>query len=90
MKVSADLEALQRRWRAHITTMRQGRFPRFLRYHLLCELPRVRSERLFKLVRDRMKSPEGVFNLMAALERRSELFAALVDPTHAYWEETPA
>jgi len=39
VRVSADLEALQRRWRSLISTVTQERFPEFLRYHLLCERP---------------------------------------------------
>ena len=87
--VEADLLALQRRWRALITTVQQQRFPEFLRYHLQSEIPRVRSERLFKLVRDRVKSPQEVFALMEVLERRAELFSALSDPSHGYWAEIP-
>lgn len=90
LKVPADLSALQRRWRALITTVQQERFPEFLRYHLLCELPRVRSQRLFKLVRDRVKTGADLFALMDALEKRAELFAALSDPNHGYWIENPA
>lgn len=90
VRVGADLEALQRRWRALVATVRQERFPEFLRYHLLCEMPRVRSQRLFKVVRDRVTSPHDVFALIDALERRAELFAALAEVTHAYWIETPA
>lgn len=87
LRVTADLEALQRRWQALIATVRQERFPEFLRYHLLCEQPRVRTERLFKLVRERVKSPQAVFELMDALESRAELFSALSDITHGYWIE---
>ena len=90
IKVAADLEALQRRWRALVATVRQERFPEFLRYHMLCELPRIRSERLFKLVRDRVKLPADVFALIEALERRAELFSALSDASHSYWLERPA
>jgi len=90
VRVPADLEALQRRWRALIATVRYERFPEFLRYHFLCELPRVRSERLFKIVRERVKTPQDVFELMVALEGRGELYAALLDPTHSYWIEYPA
>lgn len=85
LRVSADLQALQRRWHVLIATVQQERFPEFLRYHLLCELPRVRSQRLFKLVRERVKDGPGVFALLDALERRAELFAALFDPSHGYW-----
>ena len=85
LKTAADLQALQRRWQALMATVQQERFPEFLRYHLQCELPRVRSQRLFKLVRERVRSGEDVFTLLDALERRSEVFAALFDPQHPYW-----
>jgi len=90
IKVESDLNALQRRWRALISTVQQKRFPDLLRYHLLCEVPRVRGERLFKLVSDRVKTPEAVFELMAALEGRAELYSALDDAAHPHWLERPA
>lgn len=89
VKVAADLEVLSRRWRTLIGTVRQERFPEFLRYHLLCEHAKVRSERLFKVVRAGIQSPAQVFALMEALERRAELFSALSDPDHGYWLEAP-
>lgn len=89
VRVEADLQALQRRWRSLIATVAQERFPDFLRYHLLCEQPKIRSHRLFKLVRDRAKTPETVFALLDALEHRAELFTALSDPNHGYWAELP-
>jgi hypothetical protein len=88
--VEADLQALQRRWRSLVAIVRAERFPEFLRYHLLCEQPRVRGERLFKLIRGKARTPGEVFSLMEALERRAELFAALADPAHEYWWERPA
>lgn len=90
LKVAADLQALQRRWRSLIATVQQERFPEFLRFHLQCELSHVRSQRLFKLVRERVKAPPDVFALMDALEGRAELFSALADPNHEYWFETPS
>ena len=85
IRVATDLEVLQRRWQALIATIGQHRFPEFLRYHLLCELPQVRTQRLFKIVRERIKSPLDVFDLLSQLEARAELFAALTDPNHGYW-----
>ena len=85
LRTPADLQALQRRWKALMTTVHQERFPEFLRYHLQCELPRVRTQRLFKLVRDRVRNGEDTFALLDALERRAEVFAALFDPQHEYW-----
>lgn len=85
LRTSADLQALQRRWKALMATVQQEHFPEFLRYHLQCELPRVRTQRLFKLVRERVHTGEDTFSLLDALERRAEVFAALFDPQHAYW-----
>jgi hypothetical protein len=90
VKVAADLEVLQRRWRSLIATVRQERFPDFLRYHLLCEQPKIRREQLFKLVRARANTPQEVFELLTTLENRAELFAALSDPNHGYWAERPS
>ena len=89
INVASDLEVLQRRWRSLIATVGQESFPEFLRYHLLCEYPKIRSQRLFKLVRDRAKTPEQVFSLIEELEKRAELFTAVSDPNHSYWIETP-
>lgn len=87
VKVKADQEALQRCWQKLIDTVTPERFPEFLRYHLLCERPNVRSQRLFKLIRERVRDPVEVFALLTALESRAELFAALSDPNHGFWIE---
>lgn len=85
IRVKADLDQIQRRWLSLIQTVSQETFPEFLRYNLLCEQPKVRSNRLFKLIREKVTSPDDVFDLMDALEGRSELYAAVNDPTHEYW-----
>ena len=87
VRVVTDLDVLQRRWQQLIATVRQERFPKFLRYHLLCEQSKVRSQRLFKLVRDRTKTAADVFALLDQLEKRAELFAAVLDSSHGYWIE---
>lgn len=89
IRAANDLQALQRRWQKLMNIVRQERFPDFLRYHLLCELPQIRKQRLFKHVRDQVQSPQAVFDLLDALERRAELFAALNDSEHEYWQEIP-
>ena len=89
IRVAADLEVLQRRWRSLMATVDQARFPEFLRHHLLCELPKVRSQRLFKLVRDRTRTAADVFRLIDDLEGRADLFAAVSDPHHGYWTDLP-
>lgn len=90
VRVRADLEALQRRWSRLMATVAAERFPEFLRYHLLCDKPRIRSQRLFKEIRETAKSPEQVFALIDELDARAELFAALLDPQHGYWIDLQA
>lgn len=87
IKGQQDLALLGRRWHKLVTTVRQDRFPEFLRYHLLCEEPKIRQQRLFKLVRERVSAPQEVFDLVARLEGRAELFAALGDADHEYWKD---
>ena len=85
-----DIDALKRRWRSLIATVTQQRFPDFLRYHLLCEEPKIRRQRLFKLVRQRVRTPADTFEFLTVLEARAELFAALSDVNHGYWIDLPA
>ena len=87
IRVPADQKTLQRRWLQLTGTVGQARFPGFLRYHLLCRFPKVRSRQLFRLLRDETRTGEDVFSLLAALESRGELFAALLDPDHGYWRD---
>lgn len=89
VSVAADLEALQRRWHSLIATVTAERFAEFLRYHLQTDIAQVRSRRLFKVVRDRTRNSQQVFDLMTALEGRAELFSALADQNHAYWIGRP-
>ena len=89
VQVPSDLRALQRRWQSLVGTVEPRWFPDFLRYHLLCTHSTVRKRRMFKLVRSEVKSAHDVFALMDAIEPRGELFAALRDPEHEYWIESP-
>lgn len=85
--IEADRLALHRRWQALIDKVGAPAFPEFLRYHLLTQFPKVRTQRLFKIIRDQVKTPNQVFALLDQLDPRGELFAALKDPNHGYWIE---
>ncbi|MFP4075837.1 MAG: DUF262 domain-containing protein, partial [Halochromatium sp.] len=87
IQLPSDRETLQRRWRHLTATVRQERFPEFLRYHLLCQYRQVHRQRLFKMVRDSVREPRQIFNLMQSWEQRAELFSALFDPYHEFWIE---
>ena len=90
VRAGADIDSLKRRWQTLIATVTQERFPDFLRHHLLCEHPKIRRQRLFKMVRNRVRTPEETFGFLTALEGRAELFAALTDVNHGYWIDRPA
>ena len=90
VRAGADIDSLKRRWQTLIATVTQERFPVFLRHHLLCEHPKIRRQRLFKMVRNRVRTPEETFGFLTALEGRAELFAALTDVNHGYWIDRPA
>lgn len=87
--VRTDLDALQRRWHQMIGKVKHERFPDFLRYHLLCKSPQIRKQRLFKKVREEVKTSVDVFALMDALEQRADLFAAMDDTAHEFWLDRP-
>ena len=85
--VPSDLDVLQRRWQSLMDIVGQRRFLEFLRYHLLCKHSQIRKRQLFKLVRNRAKTPEEVFKMLDDLEGRAELYTAILDPNHEYWVE---
>jgi hypothetical protein len=89
MHNASDLEALQRRWQRLVSTVRQDRFGEFLRYHYLTRFRKIRSGKLFKMVRDEVKEARQVLDLITELESRAELFDALSDPTHGFWQDQP-
>ncbi len=90
IKLKSDRDVLHRRWQALIGKVTAPSFPEFLRYHLLTQYPKVRTQRLFKIFRDQIDTPNDVFGLLDELEPRAEIFAALRDPTHGFWQELPA
>lgn len=88
VEARADLDFLQRRWREIVETVRQEKFPDFLRYHYLTTHSTIRSSRLFKIVRGDVQSSEDVIRLVNDLGQRAEVFAAMTDPNHEYWLES--
>jgi Protein of unknown function DUF262/Protein of unknown function (DUF1524) len=87
--IRTDREHLQRRWKSLLTVIGAESFPALLRYHLLCEIPKVRSPRLFKMMRDRITTAQDVLSLIDVLERRADVMAAFDSPTSDYWTDLP-
>ncbi len=89
LSAQSDLESVQRRWQKLVTTVRQERFSEFLRYHYLTKRKQIRTGRLFKIVRDEVRTQSEVMALLDALESRAELFEALSDASHSLWLDRP-
>ncbi len=89
LNAPTDLESAQRRWQRLVGTVRQEKFGEFLRYHYLTKHRQIRSGRLFKIVRDEVKTSADVLELITELEGRSELFDAFGDSNHTYWIDKP-
>lgn len=89
IRVESDIETIQRRWQKLIDTVRQEKFPDFLRYYFLCEQPDIRKPRLFKYVRDKVVTPDNVITLLDRLDENAELYAAIQSPEHEFWIENP-
>ncbi len=84
-----DLQEAQRQWRRIVNTVQMERFPEFLRYYLSLKQPRVRRERLFKIVRESVKDAQQAFELLDQLENHSSLFIALGNSNDDFWRDMP-
>lgn len=84
-----DLNHLQRLWHDVLIRVGQDKFPEFLRFYLMLEHRQVRQQRLFKLVRDQVKTQQQVFQLLGELHKYAEIYAALGTATHEFWRDAP-
>lgn len=82
-----DLNHLQRRWDRIVSLTTFEKFPEFLRYHLLCNHRQIRKERLFKLVKQEVRSGVEALQLLDSLDGRAALFQAMGDPNNLYWQD---
>ena len=85
----ADRTNMLRRWRRITDAVDAPRVPDLLRYHMLCESPKVRKRRLFKEIRDRYRTAQDVSGLIETLDGRAEVFSAARDPDHSLWIDFP-
>ncbi len=81
-----DLKHVQNQWVRIANTVGTDRFPEFLRHLINSEQAFIRSERLFKVIKDRVRDGAAALDLMDNLERESDIYAALRDPSHERWK----
>jgi hypothetical protein len=80
-----EIRALEDRWDAIVTRLGSEDFPDFLRLHWNSRNPFVRQTELFKVIRDRIRSREQVFELLRGIEEDLDVYLALWTPETSQW-----
>jgi uncharacterized protein with ParB-like and HNH nuclease domain len=80
-----DLKHVQSQWTRIANIVGTDRFPEFLRHFVNSEQAFIRTERLFKILKDRIKDGKAALDLLDRLEREADVYAAFRDPTHELW-----
>ncbi len=86
VKSSTDIENLNRQWESIVNTVGVDKLPRFLRYYLNSKQPLIRTDRLFKEIKNQIAGQEQVFPLLQNMEEYADLFSALSDPESDLWK----
>ncbi len=80
-----DLKQVQFQWMRIANTVGTDRFPEFLRHLINSEQAFIRTERLFKVLKNRVKDGPTALDLLDRLEREADVYSALRDPSHERW-----
>ncbi|MBI1192107.1 MAG: DUF262 domain-containing protein [Bacteroidetes bacterium] len=83
---ASDLRIAKAIWNKIATSVGIEKFPAFLRHFWISRKPLVRQEQLFKTIKKEIKSNESVFDLLNSLDAYAEIYLALQDPFHVYWQ----
>jgi len=81
-----DINNLQPRWDKIVNTVSYRNFPTFLRYFINSRQNLVRSERLFKEIKNIILKKDDVINIMDELEEYSDIYVAFDDPENELWQ----
>ncbi len=86
VKSSTDIENLNRQWESIVNTVGVDKLPRFLRYYLNSKQALIRTERLFKEIKNQIVRREQVLPLLSDMEKYGDLFSAISDPDSDLWK----
>lgn len=81
-----DINNLLPRWNKVVNTVSYRKFPVFLRYFINSRQQIVRSERLFKELKNKILNKDDVFPLIDELERYADVYIALDEPENELWQ----
>lgn len=80
-----DLRILQGQWKRIAGIVGTGKFPDFLRHLVNSQQEFIRSQRLFKVMRERVRTADEVIGLLHSLEIEADSYRAIFESTHERW-----
>jgi hypothetical protein len=83
----ADLALVQHQWQRIAALVGTDKLPEFLRHVLNSQRNLVRSQRLFRVIKDEVTEGHAALSLLDELEREADVYSALFDPEHDRWRE---
>ncbi|MBL8177079.1 MAG: DUF262 domain-containing protein [Bryobacterales bacterium] len=86
---AAGLEDARRLWARLSTAISSTDLPVFLRHYLNSRQPYVRQERMFRTVRQQIRSPQEVFEFLTGVGDSAVLYSALHDENDEVWRDYP-
>ena len=85
-KSDTDLPLVKDQWKKIIEIIGLKNFPLFLRHYLNGRMKLIKKERLFKAVKDKVRSDEDVFEILDQLEEAAYIYVALGNPNDDFWK----
>ncbi len=83
----ADLEHVRAQWKVIADAIGMRTLPEFLRHFLNSKQRYVRRERLFKVIKQDVRTSQQVFDLLDDLEKASVWYKALEDEHDEFWHD---
>lgn len=87
LKSDLDINRAESLWHDITGVVGLSKIPQFLRYYFNAYNPLIREERLFKELRNQVKTDISVFEFLENLQKHAELYVALGDPEDGLWKE---
>ncbi|NOJ25814.1 DUF262 domain-containing protein [Vibrio coralliilyticus] len=73
-------------WDVTINHVSYSAFPKFLRHYWMMQNGLIQEKELFKTVKRHIKSPTSAFELLNEMSEVSEIYSALSNHNHSFWD----
>ena len=86
VKSKIDIDNLSRQWDVIVNTVGVNHLPKFLRYYLNSYRPLIRTERLFKEIKEQITKQEEVFPLLEKMQKFADVYTAIAEYENDLWQ----